>query len=230
MADPLIVNFYRKLPQPTPADDEELWQAGAQEAMREFRQSVKNNYTEGTLQRLMSHPTVEVRQAAVLALGLVGTMQSNAAIAGGLKDEDALVRRFAHDALWEIWARGGDPDHCWQLQQALQQADHAQTLELLNELIHDAPDFAEAINQRAIVLFRRGEYARSVTDCKTALRLNPYHFGAAAGMGQCYLKLKKPRAALRAFQQALAINPDLDHLREAVKALQEALGGERDGE
>ena len=49
-------------------------------------------------------------------------------------------------------------------------------------------------------------------------------------MGQCYLKLKKPRAALRAFQQALAINPDLDHLREAVKALQEALGGEKDGE
>jgi tetratricopeptide (TPR) repeat protein len=228
VADPLIVNFYRKLPQPSPADDPELWQAGVQEAMREFRQSVRNNYTEGTLQRLLAHPTTTARQGAVLALGLVGTMSSNAALAGALRDDDGLVRRFAHDALWEVWSRGGDPDHCWQLQQALQSADACQTLELLNTLIHDAPEFAEAYNQRAIVLFKRAEYGRSATDCKAALRLNPYHFGAAAGLGQCYLKLKKPRAALRAFRQALELNPDMSHLRDAVQALQDALGG--DGE
>lgn len=223
MIEPLIAKFYKKLPQPTPADDADLWEAGVQEAMRGFRQAVKNNYSEGTLQRLLGHPSVAARQGTVLALGLFGTMDSNAALAGALKDEDPLVRKFAHDALWEIWLRGGTVDHAWQLRQAIQTADAGQALEALDGLIAEAPNFAEAYNQRAIIFFRRGDYARSVSDCQAALRLNPYHFGAAAGLGQCFLKLRKPRAALRAFKQALEINPSLDHLKDAVKQLRDAL-------
>lgn len=228
MIEPLIVKFYKLLPQPTPTDDSELWEAGLQEAMREFRLAVKNNYSEGTLQRLLRHPATLARQGAVLGLGLIGTMESNAAVAAALHDEDQLVRKFAHDTLWEIWLRGGTVDHAWQLRQAIQLTDHVQTLEALNELIREAPDFAEAFNQRAIIHFRRGDHHRSVQDCQSALRLNPYHFGAAAGMGQCFLKLSKPRAALRAFKQALEINPSLTHLRDAVRSLTEALEGEAD--
>jgi tetratricopeptide (TPR) repeat protein len=223
VTEPLIVKFYKKLPQPTPTDDAELWEAGVQDAMREFRQSVKNNYTEGTLQRLLVHPAPAARRGATIGLGLFGTMDSNAALAGVLKDEDPLVRKFAHDALWEIWFRGGTVDHAWQLRQAMQAGDAAQSLAALDDLIAEAPNFAEAYNQRAIVLFRRGDYARSASDCQAALRLNPFHFGAAAGLGQCYLKQKKPRAALRAFKQALEINPSLDHLKDAVKELRDAL-------
>ena len=226
MSEPLLLGYYRMLPQPTPTDDEVLWEAGMQEAMRDFRMAVKNNYTEGTLQRLLDHPIPMARRAAVLALGLVGTLDSNAVVATSLKDEDSLVRRFAQDALWEMWLRGGTVDDAWHLRQALQLADGCAALAALDDIVRDAPKFAEAYNQRAIVLFRRGEYIRSAADCKSALRLNPYHFGAAAGMGQCYLKMKKPRAALRAFRQALEINPSLEHLREAVQALHEALGGE----
>jgi tetratricopeptide (TPR) repeat protein len=94
----------------------------------------------------------------------------------------------------------------------------------LDELIRDAPEFAEAINQRAIWFFKRGEFARAAEDCEAVLRLNPHHFGAAAGMGQCLLKLNRPQAALRAFRQALAINPELD-LYDTVRAL-ESLEGE----
>ncbi|MBL8867233.1 MAG: tetratricopeptide repeat protein, partial [Planctomycetia bacterium] len=114
----------------------------------------------------------------------------------------------------------------WSLQQAMQLGDFAQTLAALDDLIREAPEFAEAYNQRAILLFRRGEFARSAADCKAVLRMNPYHFGAAAGMGQCYLKMNKPRAALRAFRQALELNPALVDLRDAVQALRQALGEE----
>ncbi len=226
MSEPLIVTFFREIPQPSFKDDPDLWQAGVQEAMRSFRVSIKNNYSEGTLQRLLIHPDSQVRQAAVLGLGLIGTLGSNAALAAILKDEDTYVRRFAHDALWEIWSRGSDPNHCWQLQQAMQLGDFAQTMAALDDLLVDAPAYAEAYNQRAILLFRRGDYLRSRDDCKVVLKLNPYHFGAAAGLGQCYLKLKKPRAALRYFTQALDLNPALDELVEAVRALKDALGDE----
>jgi len=40
------------------------------------------------------------RRAAVLSLGLIGTYDSNAAVAALLHDEDPLVQRFASDALW----------------------------------------------------------------------------------------------------------------------------------
>ena len=69
-----------------------------------------------------------------------------------------------------------------------------------------------------------GEFRRAIADCETVLRLNPHHFGAAAGMAQCYLKLNRPRAALRSFRTALEINPNLDDVEEAVRALEEVLG------
>ena len=195
-----------------------------QDALRGFRDSIRNNYNEGTLERLLLHPEDAARQAAVLALGLVGSISSNAALAAALKDEDPLVRRFAHDALWEVWFRGVDPEQSWALQQALQLPDFVEALAALDDLIAMAPEYAEAYNQRAMLYFRRAEYSRSAVDCRSALRLNAYHFGAAAGLGQCCLRMKKPRAALRAFEQALKINPMLNDLEDAVRALQEALG------
>ena len=191
---------------------------------------MRKRYAEGTLQRLLAHDDVRARRGAAFALGLLGTMQSNAAVAAALKDDDALVRRFAGDGLWEIWGRAGTPEQNQQLQQIGRLADADAARAALDALIAAAPDFAEVYNQRAIGRFRRGDFARSVEDCEAVLRLNPFHFGAAAGMGQCYLKMKKPRSALRAFEHALEINPTLDHLRDTIAALQEALGNSRDGE
>ena len=41
--------------------------------------AVRARYTEGTLQRLVAADDVRIRRAAVLALGLIGTIDSNAA-------------------------------------------------------------------------------------------------------------------------------------------------------
>jgi tetratricopeptide (TPR) repeat protein len=224
VSDPLLVRYYEQMPKPRPGDDPDLWAAGVQESMKEFRASIKNNYTEATIIRLASHPDVRARQAVALALGLIGTLDSNATLAGLLKDEDTLVQRFAHDAMWEVWLRGREKNNSKDLRQALQLPDFAQNLAALNDLIDTNPDYAEAYNQRAILLYRRGDYAKSIRDCESALRLNPYHFGAAAGIGQCYLRMKRPRSALRAFRHALDIYPNLDTVQEAVQALSAALG------
>jgi tetratricopeptide (TPR) repeat protein len=191
--------------------------------MHLFRAEVRDRYNEGTLQRLLNSTDARTRRAAILALGLIGTIDSNAAVAAMLHDEDPLVQRFASDALWELWFRGGTSDQNWCLQQAIRKTDSKAIRAALDGLIARAPEFAEAYNQRAIWFFKKGEFGRAVRDCEAALRLNPYHFGAAAGMGQCYLKLKKPRAALRAFRQAIEINPTFDHLHETIRAIEKAL-------
>ena len=77
-----------------------------------------------------------------------------------------------------------------------------------------------------ILHFREGDFQRSAADCQVVVKLNPYHFGALSGMGQCYMKLKKPRAALKAFRTALGINPGLEEIEETVHFLEGALGEE----
>src|SRR5258708_37635687 len=60
--------------------------------LERFRQQVGTKYTEGTLQRMLAHPAVQSRRARLVALGLIGTMQSNADAASWLHDADAPGR------------------------------------------------------------------------------------------------------------------------------------------
>ena len=64
---------------------------------------------------------------------------------------------------------------------------------------------------------------RAIRDCHQALEINPYHFTAAAGMGQCYLLQDNPVAALEAFRRALRLNPGMEEVRAQVVRLQRSL-------
>jgi len=222
--EPRIVTFYRELPEPTPFEDAELWTTSFGGALERFQRRVEENYTEATLARLLSSTDPVARRAAVAALGLSGTMAVNAAVADCLQDPDALVRQLAASALWAIWFRGHNPEHARELERVVSLADKRSVLRGLDTLVRRADDFAEAYNQRAIAYYGLGEFRRAAADCEIVLRLNPFHFGAAAGQAQCYLRLNKPQAALRSFRTALEINPYLDDVEAAVRALEEALG------
>lgn len=221
----LLVEAFDELPKRRPGDDPDLFRAGADAAVVEFRRVVGERYTEGTLCRILgSHPDVRSRRAAAVALGLVGTMTSNATVAAALHDADDQVKSSAADSLWEIWFRGDGTGQGAELRRAVALPDLEQRMAACDDLIREHADFAEAYNQRAIQHFTRGAYTAAVADCEATLRLNPYHFGAATGMGQCYLRMKKPRAAARAFAHALELNPGLSDLKDALDALRESLG------
>jgi hypothetical protein len=61
----------------------------------------------------------------------------------------------------------------------------------------------QGYNKRATVLYLLGRFQESVEECRTVLSLNPYHFGAASGMGLCYMQVRGPLhdgpACLKAF-------------------------------
>lgn len=40
-------------------------------------------------------------------------------------------------------------------------------------------------------------YEESIADCEAVLKLQPYHFGAASGMGLCYIMLSKDEEAIK---------------------------------
>lgn len=224
MRIPRLVEFYNQLPPPQDHEDLEEWASSVRDGLENFGRLVQQYYTEATLGRLLTSYDPVCRRAAVVALGLVGTMAVNGSVASLLQDRDRLVRYLASDALWAIWSRGYSEQYNAELQKLLRQKDPRTKLAGLDSLVRKAGDFAEAYNQRAILYYRLGKFRKAIADCEKVIRLNPHHFGAAAGMAQCYLKLNKPRAALRSFRVALAINPNLDDVEETIKAIEDVLG------
>lgn len=67
------------------------------------------------------------------------------------------------------------------------------------------------------------KYEDSIEVCKLVLDLNPYHFGAFSGMGLCYLELQDFKSALRAFEQAIAVNPEMKSCHNYVTAIRAKL-------
>lgn len=220
-----IVAYYRELPELLPPDDPDLWAAKMHDCLRQFRRRVEQHYSEGTLLRLLNHPDRMTRRASVLALGLLGSMDCNPGLARALHDTDQQVAKMATDAMWQLWFRGGTDEQNNELCRVIHLPDFLEMLAGLDDLHRENPAFAEVLNQRAILFFRRGEFARAATDCERVLQMNSYHFGAMAGLGQCYLKLRKPRSAVRCFRQAVETNPTLAHLHEMINSLDNSLDG-----
>ena len=72
-----------------------------------------------------------------------------------------------------------------------------------------APDFAEGWNKRATVHYLLGNYPQSLADIGETLEREPRHFGALSGRGLVYVALEDEVRALKAFDAALAIHPNL---------------------
>jgi tetratricopeptide (TPR) repeat protein len=222
----LLVEYYLRMAQGRSGDDPAQQQRQRHAAREQFRARVEARYSEGTLLRLLSSRDNATRRAALLALGMLGSMEANASVAGQLHDEDADLARMAADALWSIWFRADSPANNEELKRLVGLRDRHKALAGLDRLVQRAPQFAEAYNQRALVLFRLEQFERSIADCEHTLQLNGYHFGAQAGMGQCLLQLRKHRAALKAFRNALRINPHMDGVAQTIRTLENALGEE----
>jgi tetratricopeptide (TPR) repeat protein len=226
-----LLRFFRQLPPRQEDEGIAAWVGRLGEGLATFETAVASCYLEGTLQRLLHSSLADTRQAAVLALGRIGTMACNRSLAAMLRDRDEGVRQLATAAMWSVWFRADTPDNNRELRRlsALVNGDELDP-ELLvaafANLIQSAPTFAEAYNQRAILFFRLGRWHESIADCSKALRLNVSHFGAASGMAQCYLKQKKVRLALRAYRRAYQLNPNLEEVQQVIRSLERMLGEE----
>ena len=182
-------------------------------------------YTISTLARLTAVGDRLVRRAAVLALGYLADYESNAVLGRALNDPDRGVRLLAETAIRSLWCRVGTTAQRQQLASLALLNGTQQAIAALRDattLVRDAPWLAEAWNQRAIAHFALGRYQESIRDCRQALEINPYHFGAAAGMGQCYLRLGDQASALESFRRALGLNPELEGIRAHVQHLERA--------
>jgi len=177
------------------------------------------------LERLQSGG-VEERRIAAERLGEIGDNAATPALVRALHDPDVTVRNEAHDSLWAIWHRSGDPAIDARLAEGItlmQSGSLPEAIAVFTDVIARAPDFAEGWNKRATAYYLMGDLDRSLADCEEVVKRNPAHFGALSGFGLIYLqKNDLPRAA-EYFEKALAVDPTLIQVEAALLQIREVL-------
>ena len=132
------------------------------------------------------------------------------------------VAKRAEREIWAIWHETPDDTSLEIMRNArtaLDSADFDLAISLLDKLVEYTPDFAEAWNQRAIVLYFTEDYSGSLRDIEQTLKLEPRHFGAMSGRGRVYLHLDELELALQAFESALDRNPWMDNIRAQMQMI-----------
>ncbi|MGE5517980.1 MAG: tetratricopeptide repeat protein [Bacteroidota bacterium] len=142
--------------------------------------------------------------------------------------EDDEEAHLIEVTIRHVWAQSGRQSVDMLMKRAADavHAGHTEdALAALDQVVAAAPDYAEGWNLRATVHYLRDEYGPAVADIEHVLALEPRHFGALAGLGRILLDLEDKKAALRAFDAALALNPHLGDIRKQSNELREQLAG-----
>jgi len=105
---------------------------------------------------------------------------------------------LGYGQLDEVYERALDQMEAGQLEQALS---------LLEDVIDERPDFAEAWNNKGAIYLVTGNYPEAERCLEEALRIKPEYPKAQANLGSVYLKQGKTEKAIIAFKDALEIDP-----------------------
>ncbi|MYZ48298.1 tetratricopeptide repeat protein [Propylenella binzhouense] len=109
--------------------------------------------------------------------------------------------------------------------QALKDDDQGLALDILDRVVTLRPAFAEGWNKRATLHFARDEYGMAMSDLERVLALEPRHFGALAGLGVILQQFDRKEEALKVFDRALAINPQMEEVKKVRDELEKELAG-----
>ena len=89
----------------------------------------------------------------------------------------------------------------------MESGQHMYAYKIFSNIILEDPNWSEAWNKRATVLFLMKKYDLSLIDIEKTLDLEPRHFGALSGRAQIYINLKDYQKALDNLLQTKEIYP-----------------------
>lgn len=167
---------------------------------------------------------------ALFAIGPAAADQKDARLEGLFEElmgaPNHGAAQGAEAAIWGIWYEHDD-DAIEQLmfkgRAAMDRRDFKGALRSVDQVIALAPDFAEGWNLRATLYFLIGRYEASLADIKETLAREPRHFGALSGRGLVYTQLDELDLALRSFEEALTVNPQMPGPRINAEAIRKEL-------
>ncbi|MBT3915573.1 MAG: tetratricopeptide repeat protein [Rhodospirillaceae bacterium] len=150
--------------------------------------------------------------------------------AGLAKSNTAQEAKSIENSIWQIWIENKNPPVSRIMNFGINSMNAGAlkaALRAFNEVIEMDPKFAEGWNKRATIYYLLQDYPASVKDIAQTLRLEPRHFGALSGLGLINAALGRHRAALKAFEQASTIHPQMSGVQQHIKMIKEFLKGEK---
>lgn len=114
--------------------------------------------------------------------------------------------------IWTYWFTPTDSNLATRMSVAgnfMGEGNLAGSLDELNGIVAEFPDYAEGWNQRATVYYMLNNLEASLADIDKVLAIEPRHYGALSGRVLIYLKQGKHALALKDMIAALAIHPFL---------------------
>lgn len=141
---------------------------------------------------------------------------------------DARAAAKLEAQIWTRWRDSGSPTVNVLLERAslAQQQKRPQLAEaFLNDAARLAPDCAEIWHQKAALAYDLGDKAQALRNIHEVLLREPRHFGALAALGMIYEEFGREQAALKAYEEALAVHPFFQPAEAGVKRLR----GKADG-
>ena len=139
--------------------------------------------------------------------------------------------QIVENKIWKIWSTHPSNDRKgFRLTELLDQGtllidrgELDKAYEAFSNIILVDPSWAEAWNQRALVLYLMKRYQSSLDDINITLSLEPRHFGALSGQALNYIELKKYEMAIESYKSAQKIYPLLDSAKKMIPELQELI-------
>jgi tetratricopeptide (TPR) repeat protein len=131
--------------------------------------------------------------------------------------------------IWASWMESGSPTVDMIMQRAVDAqtvGDYETARAFYDRAILIAPDYAEAWSRRAGLFLNDENFPEALRDLNEALRLEPRHFGAWAGLGIMMEAMGAEKEALEAYRQALAIYPFMTQAMQAEKRLSKVAEGQ----
>ena len=96
-------------------------------------------------------------------------------------------------------------------------------IKIFTEVINKDPEWAEAWNKRATVLYMMSDYKGSQNDIEKVLKLEKRHFGALAGQGLVNVKLENYEKAIKSYKRAKEIYPTMQSPDIMIKQIEKLI-------
>ncbi|MET1411577.1 tetratricopeptide repeat protein [Roseibium sp. HPY-6] len=123
--------------------------------------------------------------------------------------------------IWQSWIEAAPtPQLKSKVESAMrkrEQYDFQGGRDILDEVVKEAPSYAEGWNQRAFILFLQGNYEASLNDIERVLELEPRHFGALSGKAMIYMTLGRVKLGQETLREAVEIHPYLQERSMLIK-------------
>ena len=115
------------------------------------------------------------------------------------------------DKIWDLWTTHPTKNNLTKLladgSSAMMDNKLDAAYDKFTEVIELDPNWAEAWNKRATVLYLMGNYELSQNDIDEVLKLEKRHFGALSGQGMVQTALKNYQKAIDSYVEAHKVYP-----------------------